>query len=132
MNDPVREYLQQKGCSDHIVSGGFPGLVETWEGVVASVNKGYSFGIDDYLNDMDARQLLEEALQVAPAEEIAQHLHRIQAADAQIRALLVPAEACLWGDEVAATEGWTRAQNWWYFGLPRNAGEELWAELDEE
>ena len=129
MNDPVREYLQEKGCGDHIVSGGFVGLVAHWEKVVAAVSEGYHLGLDDFLNDLDARQLLEEALSVALPDEIQQQLARIQAADAKVKSLLLPADECLWGDEVAEEEGWTREQNWWYFGVPRQAGAALQEEL---
>ncbi len=132
MIDPVREYLQEKGCGAHIISGGFVGLVENWEKVVASVAQGYRLGLDDFLNDLDARQLLEEALAVALPDEIQEQLARIQAADAQIKSLLLPADECLWGDEVAAEEGWTREQNWWYFGIPSNAGNALRTDLIAE
>ena len=53
MSDPVRDYLQKKGCADHVINGGLAGLVETWEGIVESVAEGYSLGLDDYLNDLD-------------------------------------------------------------------------------
>lgn len=132
MNDPVREYLREKGCGEHVISGGFVGLVENWERVVASVSAGYNLGLDDFLNDLDARQLLEEALSVALPDEIQQQLARIQATDAQMKSLLLPADECLWGDEVAEEEGWTREQNWWYFGIPRNAGQALRTELSAE
>ncbi len=132
MSDPVREYLQDKGCGDHIVSGGLAGLVETWEQVVASVVAGYRRGLDDYLNDLDARQLLAEAMTVAPASERQRFQPRVDAADARMQSLLQPAAECLWGDEVAAEEGWTRAENWWYFNFPRNAGDDLRAELELE
>ncbi len=68
-NDPVGEFLRKRGCPEHIVRGGLQGLLEGWEEVVRSVGEGYSLGLDDYLNDMDGRQLLEEALAVAPAQE---------------------------------------------------------------
>jgi len=132
MNDPVREFLQDRGCGDHLVTRGLAGLVETWEQIVASVKQGYRLGLDDYLNDMDARQLLAEALMMAPRVQQQQHELRVQAADALLQSSLVPAAECLWGDEVAEEEGWTREQNWWYFQYPKNAGEALRADLLDE
>ncbi len=128
MGDPVREYLQEKGCGAQVVSGGLTGLVTAWELVVAAVAQGYSLGLDDYLNDLDARQLLAEAWEIAPVNEQQHYASRVAAADAQMQSLLQPADECLWGDEVAEEEGWTRAEQWWYFGFPRNAGEDLRAE----
>ena len=69
---------------------------------------------------------------VALPDEIQQQLARIQAADAKMKSLLLPADECLWGDEVAEEEGWTREQNWWYFGIPSNAGNALSSELIAE
>jgi hypothetical protein len=129
MSDSVREFLQDRGCGKHIVSGGLGGLVETWEQVVASVAAGYPLGLDDYLNDLDGRQLLAEALIVASAAERQQFQARVDEADARIQSFLVPADECLWSDEVAAEEGWSRAQNWWYFNYPNNAGADLRSEL---
>ncbi|HEX4948312.1 MAG TPA: hypothetical protein VFZ34_16680, partial [Blastocatellia bacterium] len=54
---------------------------------------------------------------------------RVAAADASIRSYLQPAEECLWGEEVAAEEGWTRAENWWYYEFPKNASAELLYDL---
>jgi hypothetical protein len=129
MSDSVREFLQDRGCGEHIVSGGLAGLVEAWEQVVAAVAAGYHLGLDDYLNDMDTRQLLADVWVVAPTAERQQFQARVDEADARIQSFLVPADECLWSDEVAAEEGWSRAQNWWYFNYPNNAGADLRAEL---
>ena len=130
-NDPVGEFLKNRGCPDHIVRGGLRGLAESWEEVVRAVEEGYSLGLDDYLNDMDGRQLLEEALAVAPAQEKKVAVARVRKADAALRALVRPAGRCLWGDEAARQEGWTEKKNWWYYCRPIKAGDELLAELDE-
>jgi hypothetical protein len=129
--DPVREFLRKRGCPEHVVRLGLQGLVEVWEEVVRSVAEGYSLGLDDYLNDMDGRQLLEESLAVATAQEKRSILARVRKADADMRALIRPSGRCLWGDETARQEGWTERKNWWYYGRPIEAGDELLAELDE-
>lgn len=129
--DPVREFLKQRGCPEHVVRGGLQGLAESWEEVVRSIEEGYSLGLDDYLNDLDGRQLLEEALAVAPAQEKKTALQRVRRADAKMRTLVRPAGRCLWGDETARQEGWTARKNWWYFSIPVNPGEELLNELGE-
>ena len=127
--DPVGEFLRKRGCPEHVVRGGLRGLAESWEEVVRSVEEGYSLGLDDYLNDLDGRQLLEEALAVAPAQEKKTALQRVRRADAKMQTLVRPSGRCLWGDETARQEGWTARKNWWYFSIPVNPGEELLNEL---
>jgi len=129
--DPVREFLRQRGCPEHVVRGGLRGLAESWEEVVRSIEEGYSLGLDDYLNDLDGRQLLEEALAVAPAQEKKTALQRVRRADAKMQTLVRPSGRCLWGDDTARQEGWTAKKNWWYFSIPVNPGEELLNELGE-
>jgi len=67
--DPVSEFLKERGCPAHVIRGGLMGLIDSWETTVESVERGYSLGLDDYLNDMDGRQLIEVALGSAPDKE---------------------------------------------------------------
>jgi hypothetical protein len=129
--DPVGEFLRKRGCPEHVVMGGLRGLTESWEEVVRSVEKGYSQGLDDYLNDMDSRQLIEEGLHIAPAREKETFLKQIRQADAKMQWLVKPSGRCLWGDETARREGWTAEKNWWYFSIPIHPGEELLGDIDE-
>lgn len=130
-NDPVRAYLRETGCGEHVIAGGLAGLVTNWERTVQAVADGYTLGLDDYLNDLDARQLLEEALTVATAAQLEDAAQRIERADELMQSVTEPTEVCLWGDEVAQEEGWTPQENWWYFARPRQADDELLAEIDE-
>ena len=130
--DPVGEFLRKRGCPEYVVQGGLRGLTEGWEEVVRSVEEGYSLGLDDYLNDMDGRQLLEESLRVASAADKREYLRRIRLVDAKMQWLVKPAGRCLWGDETARQEGWTAEKNWWYFSRPITGGDELMAEFEED
>jgi hypothetical protein len=129
-NDPVRDYLRSSGAPYSVVAQGLRGLVENWERVVAQVLEGYNLTLDDYLNDMDGRQLLENALELAPEEVREAFLPRVHDADLRVRLNLVPAGRCLWGGIVADDEGWTEERNWWYFERPRQPGPRLQEELD--
>ncbi len=129
--DPVREFLKERGCPEHVISGGLEGLIENWESVVDSVEAGYDLTLDDYLNDLDSRQLLEEAFAVAPEDQKQRYLERLERVDAWMQRLVKPAGKCLWGEDVARAEGWTPAKNWWYFSQPSDAAPELIAEIEE-
>lgn len=130
-DDAVRDFLREKGCAYQLIERGFVGLVESWEKVVQSVEEGYTLTMDDYLNDLDARQLLDEAMSVASAAELARFDDRIQQADDQMKSLTRRTGVCLWGDEVAEEEGWTPKKNWWYYSRPIEADADLLAEIDE-
>lgn len=130
-NDAVRDFLRESGCGLHVIEKGLPGLIESWEKVVRAVDDGYSLSLDDYLNDLDARQLLEEALAVASPADQQKFEERVQYADDQMKSLTTRTAVCLWGDEVAEEEGWTPQKNWWYYARPADAEPDLLAEIDE-
>lgn len=69
MRDPVREFLQWQQYAGFGVSAGLAGLVAGWRRVVDPVARGDEQYEDDYLNDVDGRRILAEALHVAPADE---------------------------------------------------------------
>ena len=128
--DLVREFLAKRGSAEQIVQGGLAGLVEKWESVVESVKRGYNLGLDDYLNDMDVRQLLDEALPLAKPEQA--YIERVRRADESMRRVVKPFGRSLWGEGNAKELGWSAEKNWWYFSVPINAGPELADELKEE
>ena len=128
--DPVRGFLEERGCPRHVVEGGVPGLVRRWEQVVEETAKGYALTLDDYLNDLDGRQILEDILEALPNSANDKIRERIRRADRKMRGLVDPAGKCLWGSEVAETEGWTAEKNWWYFCRPRKADSDFLAEID--
>ncbi len=127
--DPVREYLRKSGASHRVITNGLRGLVENWERVVRDLAQGYQLTFDDYLNDMDGRQLLENAVGFAPEEIRAAYRDRIAAADSRAEAVLVESSRCIWGQIVADDEGWRPAKNWWYFRLPKAPGPQMAEEL---
>jgi hypothetical protein len=131
IKDPARDYLRERGCGEHVIEGGLEGLVESWEKTVRQVEEGYSLTLDDYLNDLDARQLIAEALVVASDQQRAAIEARLSRADEKMRNLTEPTKFCLWGEEVAEEEGWTAEENWWYFARPIKAAAELLAEIGE-
>jgi hypothetical protein len=128
--ESVREFLRRRGSPDTVVERGLPGLLEQWERAIEDVARGYPYGLDDYLNDLDGRQLLEEALGAASDGERARIRERLDAADARARSLMVNRERCLWGDEVARYHDWDRERNWWYYAVPREPGKDLAEELE--
>jgi hypothetical protein len=128
--DAVRDYLRQRGCAEHVVRGGLAGLLERWERVVDEVAAGYPLGLDDYLNDMDGRELIDAVLQVAAPSERESAAGRLESADRRMQGLLAAAPGCLWGAAAAREHGWTPGRQWWYFMRPRRSGAGLRRDLD--
>jgi hypothetical protein len=127
--DPVLVFLQSQGCSRAVIEGGLPGLVALWEQTVERVAGEYPGGLETYLNDMDTRELLHEAWQIARDDQREESRPRLDAADRRMRGLVVPAGQCLYGDLVATDEGWKPDSHWWYFSIPARASVRFMSEL---
>ena len=120
--DPVRQFLEERGSPEDVVAAGLEGLLEDWERTAGQIESGYPLGLDDFLNDLDARQLLDEAIVRASEAERQRLEERIRRADARVRAHVRMVGECLWGARVAVAEGWTPEHNWWYFAVPASPG----------
>jgi hypothetical protein len=118
MADVVRDYLQSRNYAEPVIRGGLDGLVRNWESVAESVASGESQYRDDYLNDMDGRRILEEAMDVAPDDDKALWVERVRTADEKIRLHLRPTKECLWGEDNARKYGYSRNRDWWYYLEP--------------
>jgi len=129
--DPIRARLRAWDCPPHVVEDGLEGLAALWDEAAASVEGGYSLGLDDYLNDLDGRQLIEDLVQAVPAEIAAEVAGRIAEADRRFRAQTAPAGRCLWGAGTERSRGWSERRNWWYYRIPIVPGEELAGDLEK-
>jgi hypothetical protein len=103
-------------------------LAAAWEAFAQDLGNGYELGLDDYLNDLDGRRLLAEALAAGDGQpnELAE---RVEAADARVRAATKPQTTCLWGAKNAARERLDAEKHWWYFAVPKRFGEEFRRDL---
>jgi len=128
-DETVREFLRRRGSPDTVVARGLAGLLESWERTVEAVVRGYPYGLDDYLNDLDGRQLIEEAWGAASDIERAHIEARLGVADDRMRGHTVQRARCLWGAEAATYHGWSAEKNWWYWRVPAHPGAELADEI---
>lgn len=122
--DPIRDYLAGRGSPDFVVAGGIEGLVAMWERTVGEIETGYGATLDEYLNDMDARQIIEDVLSRFP-EPDGVLIDRLRDADERITVVTRPVPTCIWGVENAAAHGWSARENWWYYRVPRAPGPHL-------
>jgi hypothetical protein len=103
-------------------------LLAKWERFAESLAAGYDFDLDNYLNDLDVRQMLADAIARSEAAEAksaeAKALSpkvlrtKLRAADAMVRRATQRVDTCLWGSRNAKKHGYAPDQNWWYFAVP--------------
>jgi hypothetical protein len=116
LNDSeILAYLRENGYPEHVAREGRPGLVRRWREFVEQVERGYRLGLEDYRNDLDIRGIL----QLAGAVD-----DEVRALDERLRAQLQPAQQRVWES--------APGDPFWDYGYPRNAGEELSADLNAE
>jgi hypothetical protein len=91
--------------------------------------KDYTFDLDNWRNDVDVRELIEEALPMFSREEIGIHALKLDQADAAFRANTRDFKRCVWGHGTQRKEKWTPQENWWYFRTPSRSNAQLEDEL---
>ena len=127
--DPSQAYLKSRGCPPHVVAAGLAGLLDDWANTIAGIRAGYNLTLDDYLNDMDTRQLIEETLPHTTTRGHKQAIVRLYELDESLRPLLTSIDKCLWGPKAEAEHGWSPEDNWWYYCVPTNPGPQLASDL---
>ena len=116
-NDSVHSYLQSRGCSPHVVRRGLDGLLEQWTKIVTATERGRNVSLDEWLNDMDLRDILSGALAAATPHEKRAAAVRLDEGDERFHAV-TDTSPCLWGEEIASNNGWRAEWQWWYFRRP--------------
>ncbi len=127
--DGVRMYLARRGAPDFMVEEGLAGLIRRWRETSRSVRRGYPLGMDEYLNDLDGRQLISEVLPLVEPAERKKLRSRVVEADSLFRRHSKATRVCLWGGREARRRGWTSRKNWWYYRIPSAPGARLRADL---
>lgn len=110
-----------------------PGALELlgrWETFAGALHRGYDLGLDDYLNDVDVRQLLESMVRAGQRSVDGRFEARLATADEAVRAAATVTTPCLWGAANAAERGWTHEGNWWFFAIPEQRGAEFDMDLE--
>jgi hypothetical protein len=120
-HDPVHTYLITRGCAPLVVRRGLTGLLDQWHGIVSATERGRDCSLDEWLNDMDLRDILAGALAAAEPRDRRAAAMRLSEDDARFQTMTV-LSPCLWGDEIAHTNRWRPEWQWWYYRRPTTPG----------
>jgi len=105
-------------------------LVDQWSSFTTDlVKKGYDFDLDNWRNDVDVRELIEEALPMFSREDMGDHALKLDQADQSFKSETRDFKKCVWGHGTQKKEKWTAAKNWWYFRTPNRSNGQLEDEL---
>ena len=113
MAKQAADILAARGVSPRILEGGAEGLLARWTAFVSEAAAGYSFGLEDYRNDLDLRTLIAHA-----------GLSDLAAVDDQRFRDLLQGDAPVWSSDAPDA--------WWTRGYPSNSGPVLLQDLRAE
>jgi hypothetical protein len=98
--------------------------VARWE-AIAKTAATYNLTLDDWLNDLDLRDVIERQRRHGEITDALQS--RLEAADHEFRENTRETTRSLWGDNAGADHRPTR--EWWYFRYPSSPGKEMRTDL---
>lgn len=116
----VSRYCEERGFSSRVREGGTWYLLDRWTKIVVEVEAGYRGLFDEYLNDMDARAIIDELATYASDDEWAEIEAMLPSLDDRFQAASRPVQVCIWGEHNAAKHGYRADRDWWYFRVPAN------------
>ena len=130
-NDAVDMYFADRGVSAAVRSKGLRGIVAQWESIARGAEQ-FDLTLDDWLNDLDLRDIIAGAMAVVPEASVGDLRETLQRADDAFRAATVEFKQSLWdvGVEGASGRRHDRVAQWWYFRYPKRPGFSMRRELE--
>ena len=111
---PVARYLAERGVSPAVQGMGLRGIVAKWDAISSRAER-YDLTLDDWLNDLDLRDIIAGAIVVAPEQERQVVQSILARADDRFRGATMESPRPLVG-------GANRAAQWWYLRYPAQPG----------
>ncbi len=125
-SEDVRVFLQSRGLADETIEAGAAGLVARWEQAARDAeHERYPFGIEDWLNELDGRQLIAELDSSVKGALTSAQQARVRDADARVEAVTERTTECLWGERMAKRMRWSAKAHWWYWRRPRAVADDF-------
>jgi hypothetical protein len=131
-NDPIDRYFAERGVSAAVRSKGLNGIIATWDTIARGAER-YDLTLDDWLNDLDLRDIISGAMAVVPEANARDLRDALERADDAFRSATIEVEQSLWGvplDGEASARQHNRVSQWWYFRYPRRPGFSMRRDLE--
>jgi hypothetical protein len=119
-HDAVDRYLAERGVAEHVRARGLRGMVDDWARLAASAER-YDLTLDDWINDLDLRDIIAGALPVASPSEQRGVRATLARADERFRAATVECTRPLAGAGESETSPDLQGA-WWYRRAPAHPG----------
>ncbi|MEO6864220.1 MAG: hypothetical protein ABI229_02095 [Gemmatimonadaceae bacterium] len=129
-SDPVAQYFAERGVPDEVRRTGLAGIIAKWTAIAGTAAR-YDLTLDDWLNDVDLRDIIAGAVTAAPESERNTIREALDRADTLFRAATVATKRSMSGDAVASADNHDPHHQWWYFRRPANPGETMREDLAE-
>jgi hypothetical protein len=126
--DPIAEYLEKRGVSAGVRKKGLRGLVADWIGIARSAAH-YNLTLDDWVNDLDLRDIIAGALAFAPQNERHALHEALERADDEFRAGTLAFEQSAAHGSRSRAQAYDPSRQWWYFRYPAHPGDSMRADL---
>lgn len=101
-------------------------MIRRWE-EVASRAATYNLTLDDWLNDLDLRDIISRQLAEVPGAQADILRSRLDAADRRFREATIETTRSLWGPAAGAEH--LAVRDWWYFRYPSAPGSSMRRDL---
>jgi hypothetical protein len=126
-SDAVARYMKSRGVAQHVIEDGLEGAIDRWDALARSA-RDYDLTLDDWLNDMDLRDVIEGSMQAADEPERESVAKLLAKADARMKKATVETGS-IWGKANAEKYQYDPVRTWWYFRRPRHPGEMMQNDL---
>lgn len=113
-DERVRKVIRK--CSERVVKDGLNYLIPNWKQSVASLEK--ETELDEYLNDVDGRDIIRQILTVLRPDEIMTVEKDLKPIDDLFREKTTATSQCIWGARNERHRGWNRVEHWYYYRAP--------------
>ena len=124
----LHDYLIERGLPPAVCRRGLPGLVSGWAAVACDAAR-YDLTLDDWRNDLDLRDIIAGAFELAPEDERIATRDALEGADLLFRDGTVDAGRPLWGSTEHHADAAEVARQWWYRRYPAHPGHTMREDL---
>jgi hypothetical protein len=132
LQDAVDRFFRERGVSAGVRAKGLRGIIGDWD-TIARGAEHYDLTLDDWLNDLDLRDIIAGAMAAAPETTIRDLRDALERADDAFRAATIEFKQSLWEvgiDGTRSTPRHDRVAQWWYFRYPRRPGFSMQRDLE--